>query len=152
MARKDQLYLVAHEDGDHAMVWVRAVNWELATVAAAELWGVPWGKVAAACVEADRKPMLSHICARCGRDGHPLRGLPEGPGDRGGTDGAAEGGDLPAAVYRLRPGKRKKGRYGDADRSTAAAGGAAVEEGLRPGEPEERAGAEALLERIPDGH
>ena len=67
MARKDQLYLVAHEDGDHAKVWVRAVNWELATVAAAELWGVPWGKVAAACVEADRKPMLSHICARCGR-------------------------------------------------------------------------------------
>lgn len=67
MARKDQLYLVAHEDGDHARVWVRAVNWELATVAAAELWGVPWGKVAAACVEADRKPLLSHICARCGR-------------------------------------------------------------------------------------
>lgn len=67
MARKDQLYLVAHEDGDHAKVWVRAVNWELATVAAAELWGVPWGKVAAACVEADRKPLLSHICARCGR-------------------------------------------------------------------------------------
>ena len=66
-AKKDQLYLVGHAEGEHAKVWVRAANWELATVAAAKLWGVPWGKVAADCVEAGRKPLLAHICARCGR-------------------------------------------------------------------------------------
>lgn len=67
MAKKEKLYLVAHAEGEHARVWVRAENWELATVAAAELWGVPWKKVAADCVEADRKPVLTNVCARCGR-------------------------------------------------------------------------------------
>lgn len=66
-AKKDQLYLVGHAEGEHVKVWVRAANWELATVAAAKLWGVPWGKVAADCVEAGRKPVMAHVCARCGR-------------------------------------------------------------------------------------
>ena len=66
MARKDQLYLVAHADGDHAKVWVRAVNWEQATVAAARFWGVRWGTVAAGCELQEKRPVVRNVCCKCG--------------------------------------------------------------------------------------
>lgn len=52
----------------HTDAWVTAGNWELATVAAAEFWGVPWREVAAKC---ELKQKITgaprNICCRCGR-------------------------------------------------------------------------------------
>ena len=66
-AKKRQLWYVGHADGLHAKVWVAADSWEQATVEAAKLWDVPWGTVAAYCVEFNRKPEMKNVCARCGR-------------------------------------------------------------------------------------
>ena len=52
----------------HTDAWVNAENWELATVAAAEFWGVPWREVAAHC-EMKQKIVGAprNICCRCRR-------------------------------------------------------------------------------------
>ena len=52
----------------HTDAWVSADNWELATVAAAEFWGVPWREVAAYC-EMKQKIVGAprNICCRCHR-------------------------------------------------------------------------------------
>lgn len=46
--------------------YVLADNWELATVAAAEYWGVPWSKIAADCYEINHHKAMRNICIRCG--------------------------------------------------------------------------------------
>ena len=60
----DTLWQVSCE-GQRA-AWVSAPNWELATVAAADFWGVPWPAVAAKC---DLLRKLSggrrRICREC---------------------------------------------------------------------------------------
>ena len=52
----------------HTDAWVTAESWELATVAAAEFWGVPWREVAARC-EMKKKIVGAprNVCCRCGR-------------------------------------------------------------------------------------
>lgn len=60
-------WLVGHTRGEFPHVWVGADNWEQATVEAARVWDVPWGKVAAYCVEEQKKPALRNVCAKCGR-------------------------------------------------------------------------------------
>ena len=52
----------------HTDSWVTAESWELATVAAAEFWGVPWREVAARC-ELKKKIVGAprNICCRCKR-------------------------------------------------------------------------------------
>lgn len=63
---KDILWEVGCEG--HTDAWVNAENWELATVAAAEFWGVPWREVAAKC-EMKKKIVGAprNVCCRCGR-------------------------------------------------------------------------------------
>ncbi len=62
---KRMLWLVGHQD--FAEVWVEAPDWPQATVEAAKIWDVPWGKVAAECFEVQKKALLGGVCARCGR-------------------------------------------------------------------------------------
>ena len=50
----------------HTDAWVTAPDWPLATVRAAEFWGVPWREVAARCVCKRREKALKGICPRCG--------------------------------------------------------------------------------------
>ena len=52
----------------HTDAWVNAENWELATVAAAEFWNVPWREVAARC-EMKQKIVGAprNVCCRCRR-------------------------------------------------------------------------------------
>ena len=63
--KRDILWEVGCEG--HTDAWVIAENWELATVEAAKVWGLPWGKLVAEmrCVRSWRA--LRHICQRCGR-------------------------------------------------------------------------------------
>lgn len=64
-ASKEQIWFLRHEG--HGVAIVRAVSFEQATVAAAQFWGVPWAKVAAG-IEVERtKPLLTNVCARCGK-------------------------------------------------------------------------------------
>lgn len=52
----------------HTDAWVVAENWELATVEAADFWGVPWREVAAKCEQKGKTVGApSNICCRCGR-------------------------------------------------------------------------------------
>lgn len=52
----------------HTDAWVVAPTWEEATVKAAEFWGVPWGRVAAHCVEKKKTVGAPrNVCCRCGR-------------------------------------------------------------------------------------
>lgn len=46
----------------HYDVPVIAPNWELATVEAAHLWGVPWAKVAARCELREKLPVVRNVC------------------------------------------------------------------------------------------
>ena len=62
---KEQVWFLRHEG--HGVAIVRAESFEQATVAAAKFWGVPWGKVAAG-IEVERtKPLMTNICAKCGK-------------------------------------------------------------------------------------
>lgn len=54
----------------HYDVPVIAPNWELATVEAAHLWGVPWAKVAARCELREKLPVVRNVCQRCGKIFH----------------------------------------------------------------------------------
>lgn len=56
-------YLVAHPE--LPTVPVTAESWELATVKAAELWGVPWGKVVAECILERMTEVKAGVCAKC---------------------------------------------------------------------------------------
>lgn len=64
--KKDILWRICCEG--HTDAWVTADTWEQATVKAAEFWDVPWGLVAAHCVEKSRTVGAPrNICCRCGR-------------------------------------------------------------------------------------
>lgn len=64
--KKDILWEVGCEG--HTDAWVIADNWELATVAAAEFWQVPWREVAAACEMKKRiVGAPRNVCCRCGK-------------------------------------------------------------------------------------
>ena len=68
MADKDkrlQLWKVHHPD--HCMAPVVAENVEQATAKAAQLWGVPWRKVAFFCTVEPQGDINPHICPRCRR-------------------------------------------------------------------------------------
>ena len=65
---KRVLWQVGHPA--HHKVWVEAVSWEQATVAAAAAWGAPWGKVAAECYLVQKKTALGGVCSSCGRFYH----------------------------------------------------------------------------------
>lgn len=68
MARKKEnlfFWIVACKD--HTNAWVNAENWELATVAAAEFWGVPWPTVAARCECVEKHPAVRSVCPQCGK-------------------------------------------------------------------------------------
>lgn len=43
-----------------------APDWESATVAAAEFWGVKWAKVAWDCKEVNKFEVRTSVCPRCG--------------------------------------------------------------------------------------
>ena len=60
-----RIYEVAHPD--LGKVWVAAESWELATVEAAKIWGLPWGKLVAEMVCVRNWRAMKHVCARCGR-------------------------------------------------------------------------------------
>ena len=66
MAKKEmRCWEVSHPD--LGKVWVAAESWELATVEAAKVWGLPWGKlVTEMCCERSWRAMR-HVCQRCGR-------------------------------------------------------------------------------------
>lgn len=64
--KKDILWEVGCEG--HTDAWVIADSWELATVAAAQFWGVPWREVAAKCEQKNRiVGAPRNICCRCGK-------------------------------------------------------------------------------------
>lgn len=70
------LWWVEHPELGVAVV--EAPDWPLATVAAAEWWGVPWSKVAARCEVKERAVLPRFTCADCGgifygRDGDRVR-------------------------------------------------------------------------------
>lgn len=52
---------------DLGKVWVQAESWELATVEAAKLWGLPWGKLVAEMHCERNWKVWRHVCNRCGR-------------------------------------------------------------------------------------
>ena len=54
----------------YGTVWVRAENWELATVEAAKEWGVSWGEIAAECEMVQHKDALKNVCPSCGAYHH----------------------------------------------------------------------------------
>ena len=56
-------WLVAHPA--LPTVPVTAESWELATVAAAALWGVPWAKVAAECSCEKKIKTIRGVCVKC---------------------------------------------------------------------------------------
>ncbi len=67
MARKAErlfFWIVACEG--HTNAWVNAEDWELATVAAAAFWGVPWREVAAKCECRQKRPVIKGVCPQCG--------------------------------------------------------------------------------------
>lgn len=65
-------WLVGHPE--HCTVPVLAPDWELATVGAARLWGVPWAKVAAECRPEGKKVAKKLVCIKCGRVDYSQRG------------------------------------------------------------------------------
>ncbi len=67
--KKDDFLWWVQCDG-HYDVPVIAPNWELATVEAAHLWGVPWAKVAARCELREKLPVVRNVCQRCGKIFH----------------------------------------------------------------------------------
>ena len=66
IAKKEmRCWEVSHPD--LGKTWVQAESWELATVEAAHLWGVPWAKVAARCELREKLPVVRNVCQRCGK-------------------------------------------------------------------------------------
>ncbi len=66
MAKKEvRIWAVSHPD--LGKVWVKAESWELATVEAAKLWGLPWGKLVANMQNEGSWRAFKHVCHRCGR-------------------------------------------------------------------------------------
>ena len=63
-AAPDFIWWVSHPE--HTVAVVRAPNWEQATVAAAEWWGVPWAKVAAMCEARKMEQAPRCVCVQCG--------------------------------------------------------------------------------------
>ena len=70
MARSEKqiCWVVAHPEIGTA--FVTADSWEQATVAAADFWGVPWGKYVAGMELRQKKEAHRHLCCRCGRIFH----------------------------------------------------------------------------------
>jgi len=66
MRKEETVFWVVACPG-HTDAWVTAKTWELATVAAAEFWGVPWGTVAAKCECKQKRKALKGVCPSCGR-------------------------------------------------------------------------------------
>ena len=64
MAKVRTVWVVGHPE--HADAWVKAENWEQATVEAAKFWGVPWATVAALCEEKRKFQGLQNVCSHCG--------------------------------------------------------------------------------------
>lgn len=67
MARKQDLMFWIVSCEGHTDAWVNAPNWEMATVAAAEFWGIPWPEVAAKCECKQKKPAVKGVCPQCGK-------------------------------------------------------------------------------------
>lgn len=63
-ANPDYIWWVSHPE--HTVAVVRAENWEQATLAAAEWWGVPWAKVAALCEARKMERAPRCVCVKCG--------------------------------------------------------------------------------------
>ena len=99
----------------HYDVPVIAPNWELATVEAAHLWGVPWAKVAARCELREKLPVVRNVCQRCGKifHGSAVRQLHQYHPHRGAAEDRRQKGLLPAAVCRtLRAGQETNRQTG----------------------------------------
>ena len=62
---KNRIWQVNHPE--LGTVWVTAESWEKATVEAAMLYGVPWGKVVAEMTCERSCPAMRHVCQRCKR-------------------------------------------------------------------------------------
>ncbi len=56
-------YTVRHPD--HCLAPVVAENTEQATMKAAQLWGVPWGRVVFSCDVTRESDIMPHVCPRC---------------------------------------------------------------------------------------
>lgn len=95
----------------HYDVPVIAPNWELATVEAAHLWGVPWAKVAARCELREKLPVVRNVCQRCGkifpRPRPAVRRLHQYHPHRGAAEGRRQKGLLPAAICRTLRGRAR---------------------------------------------
>ena len=63
-AGRDFTRWVSHPE--HTVAVLRAPNWEQATVAAAEWWGVPWAKVAALSEARKMEQAPRCVCVQCG--------------------------------------------------------------------------------------
>lgn len=64
--RPTLMWVVAHPQLPHK-AYVLADNWELATVAAAKYWGVPWPQAASGCYEVEHHKAQRNVCIRCGK-------------------------------------------------------------------------------------
>ena len=67
-SKKQICWVVAHPEIGTA--FVTADSWGQATVAAADFWGVPWGKYVAGMELRQKKAARRHLCCRCGRIFH----------------------------------------------------------------------------------
>lgn len=65
---RDSVWTVWHPD--HRETVVRAADWRLATVEAAQWWGVPWKKVAADCTVVKIGDVPRNVCVECGKIFH----------------------------------------------------------------------------------
>lgn len=54
----------------HSEIVVRATDWRLATVEAAQWWGVPWKTVAADCTAEEIGEIPRNVCIDCGKIFH----------------------------------------------------------------------------------
>lgn len=61
----DYCWEVKHPD--YGLAVVIAPDWERATVAAAEFWGVRWPKVAWGCTKGAVREARRSVCPRCGK-------------------------------------------------------------------------------------
>ena len=67
MGRKTETVFWIISCEGHTDAWVNAPDWEQATVAAAEFWGVPWREVASRCECKRREKALKGVCPKCHR-------------------------------------------------------------------------------------
>ena len=63
--KKDVVWRVTHPQCGMAIVVAK--DWKLATVAAAEWWEVPWGRVAAGCEVEKIGDIVHNVCIDCGK-------------------------------------------------------------------------------------